>query len=334
MKPTILRVDSASAVPKYRQVIDAITDAIERNRLKVGDKLPSITELCNNNRIGRDTVLLALNYLKSKGIITSHQGKGYFISSVEVKCEERIMIIFNEISNHTHSLFHALIGALDSRMLFDVCFYNNDRQRLTKIIGNNSGKYSTYILVAEASDDCQALISNLPDRKIVLFDRPGNGAMQNGMLFHDHAADIEEILHQLKDRLSKYRRLVFLHQSEAEPYGRVAGFKRYCEKEAIDFKIFGPNETYKPELMELYFVSGDSNLAGLVRTARSRFFDIGKNFGIVSFDETVLKEVILGGLTTIDTDYEKLGSKMADCVIKMHKGSYRVRPVVKLRNSL
>ncbi len=334
MKPTILRVDSASSVPKYRQVIDAITLGIEHKRLKVGDKLPSITELCNNNRIGRDTVLLALNYLKSKGIITSHQGKGYFISSAEVKCEERIMIIFHEISNHTHSLFHALIGALDSRMLFDVCFYNNDRHRLSKIIDNNSGKYSTYILVAKASDECQSLINSLPDRKIVLFDRPGNGAVQNGMLFHDYAADFEEILLQLKDRYSKYNRLVFMHQSENEPYGRVAGFKRFCEREGIDFKILGPGEPYKPELMELYFVSGDKNLAALVRTARSNFFDIGKNFGIVSFDEAVLKEVILGGLTTIDTDYVKLGSKMADCVVKMHKGSYRVRPVVKLRNSL
>lgn len=334
MKPPILRVDCASSVPKYRQVIDAINGAIERNRLKVGDKLPSITELCNNNHIGRDSVLLAFNYLKSKGVITSHQGKGYFVSSTGVKFEERIMIIFNEINLHSHSLFQSLTEALDSRLLYDVCFYNNDRRLLSKLIGYHTGKYSTYIVVAKGSEECQVLIDNLPERKIVLYDRPGNGAMQNGMLYHDHAADFIEVLQQLKDRMGKYRRLVFLHQAESEPYGRIDGFTQFCENEDIDFRLVGGNESYTPELEELWFVSGDKNLASLVRNARSKFFDIGKNFGIVSFEETALKEVILGGLTTIYTDYEKLGSKMADYVVKLHKGSFRVKPAVKLRNSL
>jgi DNA-binding LacI/PurR family transcriptional regulator len=41
----------------------------------------------------------------------------------------------------------------------------------------------------------------------------------------------------------------------------------------------------------------------------------GRDFGLISYDETPLKEVLAGGITVISTDFEKMGRLAADCIL-------------------
>jgi DNA-binding transcriptional regulator YhcF (GntR family) len=75
MARRIIKIDSKSALPKYRQIISSVQQAIEKKTLKKGDKVPSINQICTDFNLSRDTVMLAFNELKSEEYCTVSQGK-------------------------------------------------------------------------------------------------------------------------------------------------------------------------------------------------------------------------------------------------------------------
>ena len=58
-----------SATPKYLQLANAITKAINEGKLEKEESLPSINELSFEYEISRDTVEKAYNHLKNIGIL-------------------------------------------------------------------------------------------------------------------------------------------------------------------------------------------------------------------------------------------------------------------------
>ena len=77
----MIEIKKKIGIPKYKQIINAIENAIENGLLKKGDQVPSINTIKNNNKLSRDTVLMAFNELKHRGIIESIVGKGYYFLS-------------------------------------------------------------------------------------------------------------------------------------------------------------------------------------------------------------------------------------------------------------
>ena len=78
---SIISIQANLGVPKYKQIIASIENAIVDGQVKRGDKLPSINSIRNRFSLSRDTVLLAYNELKVRGIVQSIPGKGYYIKN-------------------------------------------------------------------------------------------------------------------------------------------------------------------------------------------------------------------------------------------------------------
>jgi DNA-binding LacI/PurR family transcriptional regulator len=65
---------------------------------------------------------------------------------------------------------------------------------------------------------------------------------------------------------------------------------------------------------EAYFVMSDRNLVRMVKKAAEENLTLGRDLGLVSFNDTVLKEVVAGGITTISTDFVQMGKTLARMV--------------------
>ncbi|MNN83807.1 DNA-binding transcriptional repressor EbgR [compost metagenome] len=61
---------------------------------------------------------------------------------------------------------------------------------------------------------------------------------------------------------------------------------------------------------------------------------IGKDVGIISYNETPLKKFILNGITTISTDFEMMGRMAAELIINKSKDRVEVPFYLKLRPSV
>jgi DNA-binding LacI/PurR family transcriptional regulator len=72
----------------------------------------------------------------------------------------------------------------------------------------------------------------------------------------------------------------------------------------------------------------------MVKMAKYYNLKLGKKFGIVSFNDTMLKEVVGGGITTISTDFVEMGKTLADMVLTKRMGQIRNPSKLIVRNSL
>lgn len=83
--PFQFRLDLASGVPVYRQIIDQILGAIASAALRGGDQLPTVRQLAVDLSINPNTVVRAYRELEIRGVLTTQQGTGTFITRDQVK---------------------------------------------------------------------------------------------------------------------------------------------------------------------------------------------------------------------------------------------------------
>lgn len=78
----------------------------------------------------------------------------------------------------------------------------------------------------------------------------------------------------------------------------------------------------------------DRDLAGVIKAMWEKKFEIGRDMGLLSFDDTPLKEVLLGGVTTITTDFEWMGEQAASLIKRRKIKQIHNLSRVMLRNTI
>src|SRR6478609_10910429 len=79
VSPLAFRLDPASGVPTYLQLVQQVEQALRLGYLKSGDRLPRVREVVADLAINPNTVLKAYRELETKGLTSGRPGKGTFI---------------------------------------------------------------------------------------------------------------------------------------------------------------------------------------------------------------------------------------------------------------
>ena len=74
------KLDLASGVPVYRQIIDQVLLAVAAGTLAGGVQLPTVRQVAVDLAINPNTVLRAYRELELRGVITTQQGIGTFVT--------------------------------------------------------------------------------------------------------------------------------------------------------------------------------------------------------------------------------------------------------------
>jgi|SRR5215831_6848357 GntR family transcriptional regulator len=82
------RLDLASGVPVYRQIIDQVLGGIAAGTLVPGTQLPTVRQLAVDLSINPNTVVRAYRELEIRGVLETQQGTGTFISRQTVPRSE------------------------------------------------------------------------------------------------------------------------------------------------------------------------------------------------------------------------------------------------------
>lgn len=330
----VISINPKSSVPKYRQIIDSVLKSIEKRRLKKGDKVPSINQICSEFDLSRDTVMYAFNELKAKGILKSQPGKGYYIASTEIKVEERVFVLFDELNAFKEDLYNSLINSFKGKATVEVYFHHFNYKVFKNLITESIGNYTSYLIMPATFDNTGHLLSKLPQDRVYIIDRLKPELTKYPVVYQDFEQDFYDALVEGREMIEKYRKLVFVNPGGKEPAERSEGFKRFCEENEFKYEIVKSLNGLKPSLWEAYFLISDRDLVEMVKIAKYCKFKLGKKFGIVSFNDTMLKEVVSGGITTISTDFTEMGKTLANMVITRDKSQVRNKARMIVRNSL
>jgi GntR family transcriptional regulator len=79
--PVEFRLDTASGVPTYLQLVHQVEHALRLGYLKPGDQLPKVRDVVASLAINPNTVLKAYRDLETKGLTAGRPGQGTFIQA-------------------------------------------------------------------------------------------------------------------------------------------------------------------------------------------------------------------------------------------------------------
>ncbi len=79
--PIEFRLDAASGVPTYLQLVHQVEHALRLGYLKPGDQLPKVRDVVASLAINPNTVLKAYKELDIKGLAAGRPGQGTFIQA-------------------------------------------------------------------------------------------------------------------------------------------------------------------------------------------------------------------------------------------------------------
>lgn len=314
-----LKINHQSEVPKYRQVVDLIISDIKSGIFKQGQRIPSINEISEELLLSRDTVEKAYIYLRDKGVVSSVRGKGYYVNQVDVDENLKVALIFNKLSNYKRNLYYSFIKTLGSKASTDVYIYNYDLQQFESIIDNNINKYDFYVILPHFRDEDQnvvEVIKKIPREKVLLVDRNMNALKGYPIVYQEYEKDIQSALTEGLKLIRKYSKLHLVFPDDHYyPQYILRGFQIFCQINNLRFSIFNQ---VTPECInkgEAYVVITDDDLYRFIKCCRSSYLKLGKDVGVVAYNDNPVKELLENGITTITTNHDEIGRIAAEMIL-------------------
>ncbi|MFA8435231.1 MAG: GntR family transcriptional regulator [Marinifilaceae bacterium] len=327
-----IQVSEDSGVPKYKQIINSLNLAIEEGSLKKGDKIPSINAICKEFSLSRDTVLVAFNELKARGIINSVPGKGYYIESTHTQFTQKIFLLFDELNAFKEILYNSFLEHLNGKAVVDIFFHHFNRQVFKNLIEDSAGNYTSYVVMPAKFKDAYSVLKQLPQDKVFILDQTSNELQKHfPAVYQNFEKDVYDALSQGTDLLAKYRKLILVFPGGKEPLGQLKGFQNFCkDNKQWESETIASLSERKISKGEVYIVPSDKDLVTLVKTAKQEKLKLGTDLGIISYNDAPLKEVVADGITTISTDFARMGEQLAEMVLnkidrQVENPSYMVR---------
>ncbi|TRX37781.1 GntR family transcriptional regulator [Flavobacterium restrictum] len=330
----VITIQNNLGVPKYKQIILSIEKAIEEEKLVKGDQLPSVNKVCLEFSLSRDTVLQAYDELKKRGIIFAILGKGYYIKSTEITIKQRIFLLFDELNIFKEDLYNSFLKNIGKNVQVDIFFHYFNVQVFKKLINDNNGNYTKYIIMPTNLIDVAACIKTLPVNEVFILDQTNIDLDNYPTIYQNHKKDIYDGLHKGKSRLNTYKKLIMIFPGFREPLGMKIGFENFCTDFAFDYEIITEFTDREIAIGEVYIIPNDRDLVRVIEKSKQQNLKLGQDFGIISYNETPLKKVVANGITTISTNFEAMGKILAQMIIKGKKEQIENKCALIIRNSL
>ena len=321
-----IEVDTGSQIPVYKQLIQTIQNLVDTGEYKEGEFIPSMNELANKLEISKETVKKAYSILRGKGTIDSSHGKGFYVTN-HGNNKIKILLLFDKLSTYKQVLFSSFAASIGDISEITIRLHNQDIDLFEHFIDENLDHFDYYIITPHfpLKTDIQKrtikILKKIPNRKLILLDHlikelPGNF----GSVYQDFEQDIFDGLSQSTEVLKNFKKLNVISMSGSMYAPLIEkGIREFCSQNHINFEIHKNIDTHKIEKQEAFLILNsqlDTELIELVRAAKAKGCKIGKDIGIISYNESPINEIILDGLTVFSTDFKQMGKLSAKMILE------------------
>jgi DNA-binding transcriptional regulator YhcF (GntR family) len=314
-----LQINHTSSQPKYLQLADAITLHIKEGNMDINEKLPSVNKLSRTLKISRETVFKALNYLSEKGIVESSNRMGYFVKKTDVIGELRVFMMLDKLTYFKEQIYQSIFHKISEFGEVDLYFHHHNFQLFETLITTNLNNYTHFVIVTFLREDVSPVLNKIPPNKRIMLDCYEPSLEGNyTMIYQDFARDIYEHLLEAQSQLNKYHQLVLVATPELYHAPQVIkGFNKFCKKHRLAGKIVpyvNPDEFEKGSVY-ITLRMNDRDLVDVIKLTHQHSLKLGEDIGLISYNDTPVKEVLEGGITVISSDFEFMGNTAADYII-------------------
>lgn len=332
-------IDEYSSTPKYLQLSNSIVKGIEDGKIQKDDILPSINELSFEFSIARDTAEKSYKHLKKLGIVKSIAGKGYFIAKTDFVRRLKVFLLFNKLSEHKKFIYDSFVAALGEHAMIDFYIYNNDFLLFKKLVLNIKEKYSHYVIVPhflESNNNAAQILNSFQEENLILLDKLIPGLTGDfGAVYENFEKDIYKALESAVQYLQKYDTIkVIFPPNSYYPKEIIKGISQFAQDYAFNFSIVFDIRSDKIQKGDLFISVMEEDLVILIERLLMLKYKAGKDIGIISYNETPMKKIILNGISTVSTDFRKMGEMAAKLILDNEKKQLEVPFNIIVRDSL
>ena len=332
-----IKIDDESRVPKYQQIIDSIIHNISEENLIMGQKIPSINMFSEEFYLSRDTVEKAYSILKDRNIIHAIRGKGYYINRTKLISKTNILFLVNKLSSYKLKTYNSFVNSIGPNSHTDLMIYHCDESIFINLLDKHKSSYDYYVIMphfktedlkhTSFTDNAIKAIKQLPQERLVILDNIKSAMEGNHVeIYQDFENDIYNALKAGVDKINSYKKIILFYPERTPyPYPKriLHGFRKFCVEFKLDFEIL---EKVIDDIIikkgDLFITIEESDLVNLVKQAKEYEFTLGQDIGIISYNDTQLKELL--GITVLSTDFKIMGETASDMILNHKKGSIKV----------
>ncbi|PQJ30746.1 transcriptional regulator [Nonlabens arenilitoris] len=332
-----INIDEDSRIPKYQQIVNSIISNIEVGNLVIDQRIPSINKFSEEFYLSRDTVEKAYGILKERKIISAIRGKGFYINTTKLISKTNILFFINKLSSYKLRIYNSFINCVGHNCHTDLVIYHCDETLFLNLLEKHQSSYDYYVIMphfktenlkhTSYTQNVITALKKIPREKLVILDNKKSTIKGLDIeIYQDFENDIYNALKEGFTKIKEYKKVILFYPEKAVyPYPRriLHGFTKFCVEFNLDFEIL--NEVIDDMIIkkgDLFITIEESDLVSLVNQAKEDEFILGKDIGIISYNDTPLKDLL--GITVVSTDFKVMGETAADMILNNKKGSYKV----------
>ncbi len=310
------KLDESSSQTKLQQLIHAVSEAINLGILKEGDFLPSVNQLSKGAGISRDTIFKAYSVLKQRSIISSTPTKGYFVASESYK----VFVLLDDFSGFKEQLYQSFRSNLPDNYSVDLLFHHYNPEVFNQLILNSIGRYSMYIVMNIDNKNLEEVVRKIDPKKLLILDMGSDPKNEISYLTQDFNQAVYDCLNSGLELIRKYQEfLLVFPQNTPHPVETIGAFNRFCETNQLNHTVLDQIENREVQPGQAYLVIKDSDLVKIVKDCKKNGYKIGSEVGIISYNDSPMKEIVGTGITVISTDFVRMGKDCANFIVSKEK---------------
>jgi len=309
-----LKLNNSST--KVQDLVDALSHAISQGIFQTGEALPSVNKISKQHNLSRDTVFKAYQELKLRKLVDSTPAKGYHV----VGQLNKVLLILDIYSPFKDVLYNAFVENLPKNYKVDLVFHFYNERLFETVIFDSIGRYNYYIVMNFNNESFHDVLKKIDTNKLLILDLGDFEKDSYAYVCQDFGKSVYNCMKTGLELFRKYNK-INLYFPKGSEHPQITGkfFKKFCKDYSFNFDVI--RAINEPEFKSgtAYFIIRQKDLVEVIKLCRQKKLKVGKDIGLIAYNDTPMYEIIEEGITVISTDFAQMGAKAAAFVSNRRK---------------
>jgi DNA-binding LacI/PurR family transcriptional regulator len=243
-----------------------------------------------------------------------------------------VLFAFDAFQETFYKVFRSKLG---QGVHIDVFFHHNNIDVLESVIQSIRGRYGLFVVAPIPHKRTAGILETLPLDKFLMIDRYEEIDGEYSYIAQEFEKSSYRVFEELCDTIKGYDSMIYYHRPAADtPVEILRAFKAFVKARKIKHEIRTEYISGTLEKGKIYFTINNTELWSMLKDCKLKKLKPGKDVGILSHNDEVVKELIMDGITTYSADFRMMAEKAADFVLTRKKIQEIIPTVLIRRKSL
>ncbi|TKK70357.1 GntR family transcriptional regulator [Ilyomonas limi] len=331
----IQELEEMPSYSKHDQFVQGIINAIDERIITKGEALPSVNTMIKELGFARETVMKGYRELINRGIVESKNRLGFYVAHEDTEQTLKVALLMYLIDSFQEQFYRNFRNELGPNVHIDVFFHHGNITVFETILNMIKGKYGMYVVSPIPHPKTKVLLNMIPRNKFIMFDRYEPLQGEFNYVTQEFEKSSYKAFAELASKIKHFDEMIFFHTpGSLDPVEIIKAFKKFSRDYKVNTRILPEYVPGTAERGKVYFSLDNAEIWKILKDCKALKLKPGKDVGILSHNDEVVKELIGGGITTYSTDFSLMGKKVGQAVLKREKIQEIIPTVLIRRDSL